>query len=808
MSSINVWLHYIVYAVLFAVQYSHQQQQQAIPKIQILGLFTLTKCQPEKEFRCKNALLNEKRMVAFQKSTSHYSPNLLCTKDIANSTKILVNTILPIVEEDPNRQIECRGHGVYDNKIKRLIAITHVSFHLTRLVSSLLLLPESNSISLLISITDRPMYPAYFLDHPSAVYSFEAGFGIEVHQNMIKLKNQFNVSYYGILNIHTNHTQKIYPIGNTAAVCQNDPKSLAMCYYATENPDDCIKELDVDVNNITKIAESTQLLEQNNITFVLLSGDSQSLQSYIQHANINFFTMRKIIYVAYVTSIKSHLIPSDMSYYSWTVLIDFPGAVAINRLMFYILDFQHSLLVEDFYWSFLLASKQFQDFLKKSVSCSILQLFDKHYVCGSPVTLDTIAKIPFWIRKQFVSRIVSDKRVYNALIKVWKRIYYIQNINYKELIRQQIYNPSYALQTKPYCELKKPTCHPGYQLAHSFYKGIDWTKNFGWNCQTCPESYFKRSKGNMETCIKCLYPNVTNTNQTLCYDPYLRVQLSLTDLTSIGFLITPSAIMLLSVIATLVLFIVKKDTPIVRSSNRHMTVVQLVAHAFLFVIPNVIFFLPLSRSICMTRQIVLGFVFSITISINISKSQKLFMIVNKKIRMTKSEILMTNASEWIIILSVLCVDALLHALTITNKPVTIETKYHDVLLIKEYYCSNNIMIYIQLLLASFLAVCNGIQGFRARHIPSQYRETNHVIYSSFVSFVVLVASTATYFSQTEERKKELIVLAVTLILNSVHFVLLYGYKMFIMIFRPQLNTSLVFAQKRMEKISLETLKTR
>ena len=178
------------------------------------------------------------------------------------------------------------------------------------------------------------------------------------------------------------------------------------------------------------------------------------------------------------------------------------------------------------------------------------------------------------------------------------------------------------------------------------------------------------------------------------------------------------------------------------------------------------------------------------------------MIVQKKIRMSKSEILLAKASEYIVLVCVLCVDAMLHALAFINKSVTIETKYHDAVLIKEEYCSNSTMIYIQILFASFLAACNGIQGFRARHLPSEFRETNHVIYSSFVSLVVSIAATAMYFSQSLEWRKEFIVVIVTLVLNSVHFVLLYAYKMFIMVFHPQLNTKKAFAQKRMKKVGL------
>ena len=244
-----------------------------------------------------------------------------------------------------------------------------------------------------------------------------------------------------------------------------------------------------------------------------------------------------------------------------------------------------------------------------------------------------------------------------------------------------------------------------------------------------------------------------------------------------------------------------RDTPIVKLANRKMTTLQLLNHLLLFILPSFLFLVN-SPIVCMCRQIFLGFAFSVTLSINISKSQKIFMIVGSKIRMSKSEILMTNASEWIIIIVVLIINSLFHLLSFTNDQVVIKTKYFDDVLTKESYCSNQLMIYSQLLMATVLSVCNGIQGFRARKLPSHFKETNHVIYSSFTSSVVFVATTAIYFTQQSPVNRSYIILVVTLIFNTTHFLLLYGYKLFIMVFRPHLNTKEVFDQKRLQKNGL------
>ena len=262
----------------------------------------------------------------------------------------------------------------------------------------------------------------------------------------------------------------------------------------------------------------------------------------------------------------------------------------------------------------------------------------------------------------------------------------------------------------------------------------------------------------------------------------------------------PSGLLTLLTLATMVTFLVKRDTPIVKLANRTMTTIQLISHLSLFVLPNIPIFIAKTSTTCMLGQIFLGMAFSLTLSINISKSQKLYMIVTSKIRMSNAEILITKASEWIIILAALIINASLNTLSFINDKVTVKQQYFDQTSTKEWYCSNSIMIYIQLFIAAVLSLCNGLQGFRARKLPSRFQETNHVIYSSFISSVVFVAATASYFSQRSMINRSFIILFVSVVYNMTHFLLLYGYKLFIVLFRPQLNTKESVNKKRLERI--------
>ena len=157
-----------------------------------------------------------------------------------------------------------------------------------------------------------------------------------------------------------------------------------------------------------------------------------------------------------------------------------------------------------------------------------------------------------------------------------------------------------------------------------------------------------------------------------------------------------------------------------------------------------------------------------------------------------------------IIGSVVLVNISLHLYVLFYSPIRLLVEYHENPPVKEEYCSNVNSIFLQMVFAGGLIIANGIQGIRGRNLPSQFRETNHVIYSSFISIIVIFAASAIYFSQQHKVERLMVVCVVTIILNSVHFVLLYTYKMFIILFKSHLNTRRAVNQQRLQAFSINS----
>ena len=305
---------------------------------------------------------------------------------------------------------------------------------------------------------------------------------------------------------------------------------------------------------------------------------------------------------------------------------------------------------------------------------------------------------------------------------------------------------------------------------------------------------FKLAKGNAK-CEHCPVNLISNDGRTFCFDPYTKIYLKLWDPVMISITAFSSVIALL-IIFTGVFFMQLRETPIVKAANRPMTIVQLLGHFLLATIPPVMFLEKPTNWKCISKPIIVGLCFTATVSVNLAKTQKLHVIFHSSTRHSKKQKLVVRFLEWLVVRTSLLISISLLGLTFYNgipKPKTIR---NDAESIQELTCTNNNHIIIQLVYVLVLVLANGIQAVRARHLPSYFKETTHVIYSSFTSVLLLAALSAIYFTQKSAKTRDVIILASILTMNLLHFSLIYAYKIYIMLFQSQKNTRTSFQEKQ------------
>ena len=97
-------------------------------KAQLLGLFTTSGCTQGNEFECTNALANQNAILEVHQRKEFWYKTLVCFKDIKNSSKNLMNTILPLTTDERDFfQLRCENKdGAFGNSIKQFVILTYL----------------------------------------------------------------------------------------------------------------------------------------------------------------------------------------------------------------------------------------------------------------------------------------------------------------------------------------------------------------------------------------------------------------------------------------------------------------------------------------------------------------------------------------------------------------------------------------------------------------------------------------------------------------------------------------------------------
>ena len=296
---------------------------------------------------------------------------------------------------------------------------------------------------------------------------------------------------------------------------------------------------------------------------------------------------------------------------------------------------------------------------------------------------------PVSFRKRLINFLLQKKDIYLAAIDQGKARTYIEGVSFDTLKTQDYFNPAQALHNRKMCNDSIEICGKGQYLKHGHFKSENWTRSYGWFFQRCHHGFFKNTIGNNK-CKICRYPLQVNDDRTICYDPYTLDYLSIDQSFSIFWMVF-SSVQCLLVLATISIFIVYRNTPIVLSSIKEMTAIQLVFHLLLTVALPFLFIGRMNKGICYSRPIVIGISLSVLISVMLSKTQKVFLIFKMKVKVTSSEKFITNSIEWFIILITLIVDAIVIVVSFTNQkgPIDAIFMYDDIrlVLLSQLFCT-------------------------------------------------------------------------------------------------------------------------
>ena len=410
-----------------------------------------------------------------------------------------------------------------------------------------------------------------------------------------------------------------------------------------------------------------------------------------------------------------------------------------------------------------------------------------------------ISDVTTTLNSFFQSEIVNSSKHWHEFVKMLLSTYF-QNLfktfsNYYLLINYNftyVYKAVANINLLQRSECTNGACRAGYyndnNVRHLKCCSI---------CRLCKHGTFKYGYGNHK-CQSCPRRYIPSTDRTYCS---LVVRRS-TDthkyttyfLCSVG---------VLSCIVFIIIFTLNSDTPVVKSSDYKLCIIQIITHLLLFIQLLLFTVHPhFYKFICILRPVGVGFLLTLVLSITFSKIQRLLFIFQAKIRLSRKKILLSTLAERSMVVTACLIQMGLSALVLLFfiKPVF---SFEENWLHSEYVsCNEGNVLTLQIGFAFTLSIICTVQAFRSRNLPENFNESTSIFFAVSITSLILLTIVPLQFSKMEINDI-LFLDAITLFLaNTSLLFIVFGYKVFIIVCKPDENTREAFRMKRLKKLNI------
>ncbi|XP_047123109.1 extracellular calcium-sensing receptor [Hydra vulgaris] len=319
-----------------------------------------------------------------------------------------------------------------------------------------------------------------------------------------------------------------------------------------------------------------------------------------------------------------------------------------------------------------------------------------------------------------------------------------------------------------------------------------------WICEICPINTVS-SGVNQYSCVQCSATSIMNKNRTRCID-LLEIRLHIKN--SLGLFISiGSAFGVICSLFVLVLFIIYWDTPLVKSSNREMSAIQLISIIALFCL-SFFYYFELTPRLCMIRTLYFGFFFTTVVALVCLKTYRLLRVFNG--RFTKVSRFLENKYQIIFSFLIVLLQSLASFLWFIYFPekIVITTYPKELKFCRS--CGHEafwgIFIYIFI-----FVILNGYMAFRARKLPENFNEAQRIAYAMFTVFILWLTYIPLYVS-LGPNERNIAFLCINLAVSFSSLLILYWTKVIIILFHPNLNSRQSFRNAAEKSVMRNFLK--
>jgi len=352
-------------------------------------------------------------------------------------------------------------------------------------------------------------------------------------------------------------------------------------------------------------------------------------------------------------------------------------------------------------------------------------------------------------------------------------------------------------------------CGIGYYRTfgkQSAFETSAWNYSVGWTCRKCPTNHFKNSEGDAP-CERCPRYHSSSYQRTFCFGLYQETFLN-TNMFVVQLTIAVSSALVLITLVAASIFINHRHTPLVQAMDFNLSIFHLLSIAVPLSLNFLVFQGKPNLYRCISRPLSIAVFNTTTISIVLVKSQKLLQAFHSKVRLRHRQVLLTSLKQAaIVVVNILSAIMLLMA-TLNFKPLEIESVRHDDDLQLKIFCGGGMDLHIsvQVIYQILLQITCFVPAFRGRNLPNVFNEAMTIIYASFLMNVAFLVLFPIQYFQKEMRYRAMVQWTV---LNcnafSVLF-LLYGKKLYLVVFKPEKNTRAYFREQTMHSLTKKARK--